>query len=635
MKTTEAKPSGSRSEASKQSLIPWFKGFELKPLFPNTSRDSALQLAAKTLQVKDERDSRIIEISCDSPSAQIAAGFLNTFVQEYINQNVEERWNVYQHTGAWLARAQDELRGKLEKSEEKLNSYARASGLLFISEKDNVAEDRLRQLQAELSKAEAERISTQAQYGIATSSQLGSLPEKLDDGPLRQYMIQLAELRRQLANFSASLTPAHYKVKQVKSQIAELEAIAEKEREAVVKRLRNEYESAMRREKLLASSYSAQTGVVSQQASKAIQYNILKREVDTNRQLYETALQKGKEASMASALRASNARVVDRATPPLLPHQPKPILNAGLGVVGGLFLGVMLALLCERFNRHIRMPNDMPYYLNVRELGVIPAAEVDPEVRALSKRRLPLPLLGPKGSDKCVELVTWNLKPCLMAESYRAVLASILVSGTNKKRPQLILVTSPNPKEGKSTVISNLGIALTEINGRVLLIDADMRNPRLHHVFDTPNTWGLSDLLQERTPVFDYPNETLFRNTKIPGLYLLPSGPGALSVSSLLYSDRMNQLVDRLGQQFETILIDTAPMLQFPDARILAGWSDAVVLVFRAGHTDREAAAAAVQRFEEDGTTVLGSVLNDWDPKTTGYDHPLVQYYREGYSARR
>jgi receptor protein-tyrosine kinase len=220
-----------------------------------------------------------------------------------------------------------------------------------------------------------------------------------------------------------------------------------------------------------------------------------------------------------------------------------------------------------------------------------------------------------------VELVTWTQKPSMIAESFRSTMASILFSFGNGSGPQAILVTSPGPKEGKSTVISNLGIALAEIDRRVLIIDGDLRIPRLHGIFHLANDKGLSNVLQEKTPVSDYADDDLVHKTEVPGLYVVPSGSARTNVSSLLYSTRMNELLLRFRRDFEIVLIDTAPVVSVPDARIIARLTDAVVLVFRAGHTTRAAARAAARRFEEDGTPVLGSILNYWNPKTMGYGY--------------
>jgi polysaccharide biosynthesis transport protein len=611
----------------------------VKALFFPRDPVSPLEMAAQTLKVTPVKTSNIIEITCESTDNGLAAQFVNSLVSEYLEQRMEDRWEAYNTTGQWLTRAQEDLKAKLEASEQGLQEYARSSGLMFTGENQNVAEEKLKQLQQELSGAEADRIQKEAKYKLTNSSSPESLPEVLDSGPLTQYQLRLAELRRQLAELTSSLTPAHPKVLRVQAQISELESTLTSERRNVVRRLKNEYQSAQERERMLAGKYASQTQVVSGQAEKTIQYNLLKKDVETNRQLYQTALQRGKEASIDSALRSSNLRVVDRARPSLFPSSPMVLLNLALGLVGGCFVGIGLVLLREHLNQSVRMPGETSAYLNVPELGVIPSSKVDVKLDAgsLSKRFQNLiaasvgSAKGPNGRSQSVELVTWNQKPSILAESFRAALTSILFSNQEGIGPGIIAVTSSMPSEGKTTVICNLGIALAEINRRVVIVDADMRKPQLHRILAVANTWGLSDMLREHTPIDDYPKETLVRKTGIPNLNLLVSGPGAVSVASLLHSDRMPHLLERLRTEFDVVLIDSPPMLQLADARVVGRLSDGVILVIRAGKTSQDSAAAAVHRFTEDGTRVLGTILNDWNPKNAApgqsYKYGHMYYY--------
>jgi polysaccharide biosynthesis transport protein len=591
----------------------------------------AVGMAAGTVRVMAEQDSQVVTLQCDSTDARVAADYINLLAAEYIDLTSEERWKTYQSTGDWLTRAQEELKKKLEDSENQLADYARSAGLLFTSETQSVAEEKLKQLQGELARASADRIGRQSQYETTVSSRPETLPAVLDHGPIGQYQVQLSDLNRQMAELGTALTPEHPKRKRLQAQIDELTAALHTEQSNILKRIRIEYDTALRREKQLQNDFASQSRIIADQGEKLIRYKILKREVDTNRQLYEATLQRGKEASIASALQTRSAQVIDSATPPGLPYKPSLPLHSAFGLVCGLFSGVLLAFVLERSNASIQMPGFLPFYLNVRELGVIPSAKSDPEMRHLSKKWQPFALLGSSKADaargkdarpddtESVELVTWTRKPSLMAESFRATMASILFSGQNGNRPQIIVLTSPSPKDGKSTIISNLAIAMAEINRRVLLIDADMRMPRVHKIFDITNSWGLSDVLYDRIPIEDYPEESIVRKTQIPNLSILPSGPRRVSISSLLYSHRMAELLFRFRRDFETVLIDTAPMLQISDARVLARLSDGVILVCRAGHTTRDVAITAIHCFEEDGTPVLGTILNNWDPNVTGY----------------
>jgi capsular exopolysaccharide synthesis family protein len=598
----------------------------------------ALRQAAASVEVRPAGQTRIVRVAVESPDPKLAAEFANTLASEYLERTLEVRWQATQGTSDWLTRQLQDLKEKLQKSEDDLQAYARDSELMFMSEEATAADENLRNLQNELARAQADRVAKQSQYEVATAAPPEALPEVLQSGALQSSALRLAELRRQMAELQATYTAGHYRVQRLQAQVQELESAMQKERVNALRKVRSDYDSALRREKLLATSYAQQTKVVADQAAKTIQYNIRKREVETNRQLYETMLQKVKEAGIASAMRASNIAVVDRAVPPGRPAKPDHLLNTGLGLLTGLLAGVVFAFARDHVDRSLRERGDAPQYLNLPELGVIPSTEADPARRLGGKRPLVLSLKraetpvgdgepAPPGEGERVELVTWNRKPSLLAESFRATLTSILSAGQNGNRPRVVVFTSPGPEEGKTTVVSNLGIALAEINRRVLLIDADLRRPQLHKVFDVPNSWGLSDLLREKTALADSPLEALARPTQIPELYVLPSGPGTVSISNLLYSPRLPELLERLRREFDTVLIDTPPMLQIADARVLGQLADAAILVLRAGQTTRDAALAAKDRFAEDGIPLLGTILNAWKPGAAGKHYDCQYYY--------
>jgi succinoglycan biosynthesis transport protein ExoP len=638
--TTEIKPPPLPPQITPWQTILAF----LRPSRPVPPEQRAFGMAVGTLRATAAREGRIIEITSDSTNPYVAARAANTLAAQYMEQKLEERWNTFQRTGEWLGRAHEELRAKLEKSEERLQEYARSSGLLFTAPDRSVAEEKLSQLQAELSRAQAERMAREAHYKSTMAKSQESLSEVLDSGPLGQYQVQLADLRRQMADLSSSLTPAHPKVVKLQAQINELQSTLARERSNVVGRIRNEYDSAVARERLLANSYASQTGLVSHQAEKAIQYNMLKREVDTNRQLYQATLQKGKEASVDSALQASSLRVIDPAVRPLFPFKPNHLQNLAIGLLAGAFLGAGFVLLREFLNRSIRAPGECAAFLSVPELGVIPASSF--EKRGFVAAGLQRLLHWNGGSSsvhpghengqdpESVELVTWNQKPSLLAESFRATLASILFSQANGNKTQVIAITSSSPSEGKTTIVSNLSIALAEIGRRVVVVDADMRRPRQHKIFGQANSWGLSEVLQDSVPLMEYPSETLARKTDIPNLNVVVSGSGTGRAASLLHSARLSELLKRLRQEYDVVLIDSPPMLQLADSRVLGRLADGVILVIRSGRTHQKLAVASVQRFHSDGTRVLGTILNDWNPKTAGQSYYYNYSYANHYKSR-
>ena len=480
-----------------------------------------------------------------------------------------------------------------------MQAYSRASNLMFTGDKVSVEQEELKSAQEALSEAEAARIEKQSIYQMASSSAADSVPQVLDNTRLSDYQSQLAGLRRQLAELNSQFTPEHPKVKELQAQIDELQSTFEKERNNILLRIKNEYDAAQIRQKLLTAAYQAEAQVVLQQAQKATSYNILEREADTNRQLYDSFLQKAKEAEIASAMGGTNARVIDAAEPPMSPYKPSYMWNSLMGAFSGLLAGLVLVLGRESLDRTLKAPGEVSFHLGLPELGVIPADRpllggVHPAPALLQGSIMP-PADGSTPSRReagAVELATWSAKSSVIAESFRSVLTSVQFAGENGVSPRVILVSSGSRGEGKTTVVSNLGIALAEINRRVLLIDADMRQPRLNDVFNLPNSWGLSDLLREKSVLRESPLEALVQQTEVPNLQVLTSGPRANNITNLLHSSRMSELIERLKLDFDSILIDTPPMLNISDARILGQLVDAAILVFRAGMTNRDMALA-------------------------------------------
>ena len=667
-------------ESERSRLAAWRKALGLEDSRPGLTRDDLLRRVSRNLTIETEPKTRLIEILYNSPDPQLAAEFANTLTAEFTQQNLEARWKSTQQTGEWLTRQMDDVRIKLEKSEDDLQGYASASGLLFTSEKDNVAEEKLRQLQEELSKAHADRAVAQSKFESASKASPDSLPEVLDDKTMGEYQVRLTDLRRQLAELSSSLTLAHPAVKKVQAQIAALESAVESKRTNFVERIRTEFESARRRENLLAGNYAAQARLVSEQAAKVAHYNILKRDVDTNRELYDSLLRNVQEAGMTAALRATNIRVVDTAVPPVRRYKPNLLLNSALGLLAGAFFGLGFVVMRERADQSIQSPGQTALYLEVPELGVIPSAHAEGSRRfsyyherrelavanrdsgngsAHTQDLIQVLGLGVAGAQSPaaprespppsrVELVTLQQRPSVLADAFRATLASILYSGENGDRPRVIVLTSANPREGKTTVASNLALAAAEIGQSVLLIDGDLRKGRLHEIYEVSNAWGLSDLLSgvELAPVSEPSGSASpdalpsaapvtdgrYISSGHQNLWLLPSGSPAANISGLLYSSRALDFLKRMRQEFQMIIIDSPPMLNMPDARILGRMADAVVLVVRSAETTRETAAAAIQRLREDGTRVLGTILNEWDPRKTrhaAYPYAYRHYHYE------
>jgi len=609
----------------------WRKALKINPPTTEQLWKQAIATAAGSVRVRASGTTRIVDVSCDSTYPQLAADFCNMVTREYIDLSLAARWKTTEYTGQWLTKQLEDLKIKLEKQEEEMQAYARATGLVMTAEKENAQESQLTDMEKELSSARADRIAKQSKYEMAASSPPGALPDVLDDVALKDSQRSLAELETKLAQLQVTYTPQHAEVRKVQAQIAAIQASLEGSRGNILTRVRKDFEAAERREKLLESAYAAQAHLVSSKAEETAHYNLLRRDVDATRLLYETLLQRLKEASIAAAMRASNIRVVDAAQKPAAPYQPDVSQHATVGLLFGALLGLAFAVISERADRTLQDPGDISYYLGVAELGVVPVGDLL-EAVGPKKKAVPLPAGATaltQGSGDRLELISWLQKTSLLAESFRTTLTSILFSRQHGERPRVLVLTSASPKEGKTTTVSNLAIAVAEIKHRVLVVDADMRRPRLHNVYGVENTHGLSNLLMEKTPLEPGQLEAACARTQVPGLYVLPSGSSRTHASSLLHSERLPELLKLAREKFDTVIIDTPPMVNMADARVLARLGDALILVVRSGLTTRDAALLAKTRFAEDGTPILGTILNFWNPKTPGYSY--YKYYYAGY----
>lgn len=619
------------------------------PKEPVQAFRDAMQAAGDSLVVRLIPNTRIIEIRCDSTIPEVAANYVNAIAQEYQYQSSQSRSRNAQNTSQWLAGQLEETKTRLADAEGKLQEFSRKSGNLFASETETLSSTKLKQLQGELAAAQTDRINKQTLYQASLSRPVESLPSELSSR-LSEYNAEITKLQGQLAELSTTYTPKHYKVQQVQSQITQLEAARERERKNILARIQGDYEAALNREKLLANAYSSQAGAVSGEADKAAQYATLKREVDILRQTLNSLLQENNQAAVASAVPVQSSQVVDAARPAGLPSGPILWRHLAIGCILGGMLGYLGAMLREgsrqkRMVERFGLPGYASRVLNIPELGVIPSAENRTRSKLLPQfprkngnGRVPA---GNNNAEKMppesVELITWREKPSLLAESFRLTLASLTRRETNGAPPAIVLVTSPGPGEGKTTVATNIAIARAETNRRVLLLETDLRRPRLATVFGLETATGWGDLILQEGEFRPDALDALICPTDVPQLFAL--GGGAIdpqSIHKVFNSPKVPLLLAALRRKFDMIVIDTPPVLRFPEARLMGRLSDGVVLVIRSDYTDRMEALAAQEKLWEDGIPILGTVLNDWNPNNDRQkNRPYGGYYSyyQRYSA--
>ncbi len=604
---------------------------------PLEQMKEAVSTAASTASARGVGATRLIEIRCQSPSPEVAANFLNTLAAEHISQSLAMRSSTTQRTSQWMDSQLEEAKARLQAAGEKLRDFVRQSGMDFFPEQSTLADSKMKVLQADLAGIQADRIAKQARWEMAKNTPIDSLPDVLLDPNLQSLKSGIVVLRKEMAQLTATLTPEHYKVQKIQAQITELEQTLDKEKTGLLKRLENDYQEALRREKLLSGAYNAQTHAVGAQADKASQWAMLKRDAEMAQQVYNNLLQQSNQAALIALVPASNIRVVDAAVVDNIPSTPVPVRDIPIGafLAGGLGYGLLWLRETARRKRLTQIfesPGHTRTILGVPELGVIPSAAVDRPKKLRAPKRgsgtQSMGILAGNGQP-ALEFATWQDKSSILAESFRQTLTSILRTKPKDRCP-VYVITSGGPGEGKTTLSANLAIAMATIGQRVLLIDADVRRARLHSVFGLDNCPGLSDLLTSADSLEGADLNGYLCPTKVDNLRVMTHGLAEVDTpATLFFSPRVKELVTSLREQFDFILLDTAPVLLFPDARLWGKHSDGVVLVVRAGATTREGALAACQRFAEDGVAVLGTILNDWTPK----EGSAGQYYYHSYGA--
>ena len=577
------------------------------------------------LAVDPVNHSRLVAITFDSRDPNLAARVANTLAADFIEQNLQARWTATQSAADWLSQQLSTVKVKLEKSENELQAYARRNGLVFIqSDKgasENVADQRLQQLQEELTRAQADRYSKEALYRLVQAGDFSSLPGVFDNRMLQDLTERLAELKREYAQLSATFNPDYPRVKEIQSQINEIESSLQEERNRAASHITNEYLAASNRERLVRQALAEQQTQINLIAKQSVQYNILKREVDTNKQVYEGLLQQLNAAGLSASLKASNIRIVDPAEPPAKPFKPSIPLNLALAGTLGLALGICAAFLQEHLDDTVKGADDVERLLGLSALALIPAAQpLNGNHRGvnnlLGDTKVP-PTLGRNGHGRrkgppWYRIDAEGQQHAPLLEAFRSLRTSILLSRADRP-PGSLLVTSTQPAEGKTTVASNLAIALAQIGHRVLLVDADLRSPSLHRLFAIRENFGLVSYLAGQK---DW--RAVVRSSGSPLLDLLLCGPVPPNAAELLSSRRMEALVASAKEEYEFVILDSAPLLALADTRLLAPKVSGVLLVVKNASIPREQFLHALSGIRAGGN-LIGVILNGVDLRTNGY----------------
>ncbi|MGB8013859.1 MAG: polysaccharide biosynthesis tyrosine autokinase [Terriglobales bacterium] len=606
------------------------------PLQTDSNRTSALLARFRgNLHVTLIPNTRIIEIHYNSTDPQLAAGAVNTLAATYVEQNFKTKFESTMQASDWLSKQLVDLQMKVETSQEKLVRYQKEHEILGIDEKQNIITEKLDELNKEMTAAESDRMQKEAVYRQTQSNDPDAIAAAIvaensggGNGAgsilLDKLREQQATLKIQVAELSTQFGPSYPKVSQLNSQLKEIDRQLQSETNKAVDHLKGQYLAALQRENMLRDSFDKQKQEANKLNESAIEYSILKRDLDSNRTLYEGLLEKLKEAGVTAGLRSNNFRIIDAARVPTAPSEPNIPRNLLFALVLGVISGVGMAFLLENMDNTVRTPEQATALSALPSLGMIPLGSKSGNHGPTGKR------LALTASKEAVETVTQIRPQSQMAESYRALRTSLLLSNLGAP-PKVIMVTSARPQEGKTTTSINTAIVLAQKGVRVLLIDADLRRPSVHKTLGMGPRSGLSNVLTGSATL----QQTITTSPILPNLFIMPAGTPPPNPAELLASTNMRDLIAELRGMYDHIVIDTPPTLSVTDAVVLSPRADATILVIRSGQTTKQALRRARDILTQVNAHVAGVLLNAVDLTSPDYYYyyeyqgKYGQYYQE------
>ncbi len=558
------------------------------------------------LEIEPVHDTSLIRLTYSSPSPQLAAEIANAHAQAFIHQGIKLKSQSNVEAEHFLQNKLVELRTGLEQSERKLNDYRRAKGiipgLISLDGKETVVVDRLSDLSKDLTAAQVARIGLEAQVDTIRRGHFETLPSVMDNQTIQSLQQQLDALTSQGAGLSQEFTARYPRVAQMNAKIAQTRARLHQQIEHEVRTIEGAYAAATHKEQKLQTEMDEQRSVALKLNDAAVRYAILQRDVDTNRQLYNSVLQRMKDVGLAAEAQTSNASVVDTAIAPLVPSSPHKLQDLLLSLVLSLMGGAGLALALEFFDNSLKAADDVETTLHLPNLSSIPDFSTPEPAGYLPRHSAPPAIESAASAGK--EIYDARSFDSLVGESYRHLRTALMLSRAESP-PQVSLVTSALRGEGKTVTAINTAIMLAQFEGRVLLIDADLRRARCHRLLGMERGAGLTEVLTGSQSVFD-----AIRATCVDRLHLLSAGLMAPNPTELLASEKMRALLGELRGHYQYIVIDSPPVIPVTDAVVLSTMVDGVMVVIGAGRTPKKQVKLACGKLRHARAKIFGTVLN-------------------------
>ena len=602
------------------------------------------------LNIRPVSKTRLVRASFSDPDPKLAAETLNALFEAYIEMNVQKKYQATEQATDFLANQIAAVRAEIEGNEKKLQEYGKEKNIIALSSTENTVIERLGELNKVLTDAQIDRVNKETYYNEIRLATPDYIPDALSNPLIQKLREDYSRLYREFVKRSDKYLPDFPEIQSLKAELDTAKKAMEDETQALIKRAYSDFQAALTKEQALAGVFNAQKREAFQLNSNAIQYNSLLIQIQNQKNLLESLMKRKSETDVSSrlkGLRTSNIWVVDKAEIPLSPSSPKKVKNMILALMIGVFAGLGLAFVFERLDNTVKDSDDIKKYAGLPMLGMVPAFskhgrmtgyDETPEEENMESGEKAKPawthvlerpwtVAGVRkpepsgGEPESMDLIVHFSPKSSFAEYYRSIRTTLLFSTVDAKM-RALAVMSPLPQEGKTATTCNLAVALAQAGKRVVILDADLRKPRLHKVFRVMNLNGLTKYLTE-----DLALEDLLHATPIPTLFLINSGPVPPNPLELLGSEKMAKLIGQLKEDFDFILADTPPLLAVSDALVLGARLDGAILVVRGGRTPREALKRAQETMAAHKINCLGVIINNVQMRDFDEYH-VSSYYK-------
>lgn len=585
---------------------------EARELTPHEVREKAIDRFLKKLVILPVRDSELVNIRFESFDPELAARVSNTLVEKYTQNNMQRYHEAGEQAREFLQAQLTEMQSQLKDADQALQDFAKRQDIADLANRVELSNDKLADLENSLTEIQQEKLAYKVKYDKIKAGKGRLLPEIVNNELINNLQPDLVQQRAEYAKMEGRFKPDYPEMVTLRNRIENLEGQIEEEKENIRESIVDRYESLVDQEQAIKDALQEHESTLLGLNQSSVEYNILKREVESNKELYDGLLQRMKEIGVASGVRENNVAVIDTAEPALMPFKPNMGFNAMMALVLGSVGGTGLAFFLNFLDNTVRRPEDVESLVYLPSLGVIPHIKNDKNKKFASH------------SSETLAFYSVDRPKTIEAEAYNSLCFNMMYS-SSEGMPQTLVVTSPNPMEGKTTTACNLACVLARSGKSTLLVDADFRQPRIHKLFGQPQSPGLTQGIAAYDDLMKGQNNRCLYSSRVKNLYVLTSGSIPRNPADNLAPDRVRGLFDALGKLFDHIIIDSPPVMGMADVLFLSRATDGMLLVVSSGETTKAALKYATQRLRQVHAPLMGVVINNAD-----LERPEYSYYHHG-----